>query len=170
MLKDNKGQGKMLRALLDSGCSCSIILKKFTDKAKLTQLKEKDQFKYETYGGYFVSSAAASVSFKFVEFNKHYKNKLITYEFQGEKVNRSKDSTYDMIIGSDLMSDLDIDLLFSEQRIRIGKQPEDYDYIPMKTLGELSDPEACNLIYEMHIQHPILQQEEQRQAKILDAN
>ena len=40
----------------------------------------------------------------------------------------------------------------------------------MKTLGELSDPEACNLIYEMHIQHPILQQEEQRQAKILDAN
>ena len=37
-----------------------------------------------------------------------------------DKVNKSKDSKYDMIIGSDILHELGIDLLFSEERIRWG--------------------------------------------------
>ena len=37
-----------------------------------------------------------------------------------DKVNKSKNSKYDIIIGSDLMSDLNIDLIYSEERITWG--------------------------------------------------
>ena len=103
-----------MRALFDSGCSRSIILKKFTCKSKRTKLEEKDQVHYETYGGHFTSTAVASVALKFIEFNK-YREKLINYNFQVDEYNRSKDSKYDMIIGADLMSDIGIDLLYSQK-------------------------------------------------------
>ena len=40
--------------------------------------------------------------------------------FRMDKVNNSKDSKYDMIIGSDILHDLSIDLLFFEEIIRWG--------------------------------------------------
>ena len=39
----------------------------------------------------------------------------------------------------------------------------------MKTLGTLSDDETCSMIYDLHTTNPILQQEEDRHRKILDA-
>ena len=56
-----------------------------------------------------------------------------------DEVNKSKDSRYDMIIGNDILHDLGIDLMFSEERIWWGNphNPFDYDSIPMKTLGTL---------------------------------
>ncbi len=158
----------MLRALLDSGCSKSIILREFTSKSRRRILDERDHVRYKTYGGYFTSSAVASVPFKLIEFNT-YKDKLINYEFQVDSVQRSKDSNYDLILGSDIMNDLNIDLLFSENKIRIGQKNE-YDSIPMKELGMLSDPDSCSMVYDMHMQSPILQQEEERQGKILDCD
>ena len=168
MVKSKNGKGTMLRALCDSGCSKSIILKEFTEKEKRRSLNEKESLKYKTYGGYFTSSAVASISFKLIEFNS-YKNKLINYEVQVDSVQRRKDTNYDIIIGSDLMNDLNIDLLYSESSIRIG-QEGNYDRIPMKRLGTTSDLNACSMIYDMHIEPPILQQEEKRQGKLLDAN
>ena len=40
----------------------------------------------------------------------------------------------------------------------------------MKTLGTLSDEIACAMIYDLHTISPILQQEEDRQRRILDAD
>ena len=85
MVKDDKGKAKMLRALLDSGCSKSIILREFTSKSRRRILDEKDHVRYKTYGGYFTSSAVASVPFKLIEFNT-YKDKLINYKFQVDSV------------------------------------------------------------------------------------
>ena len=169
MVKDDKGRGRMVRALFDSGCSRSIILKKFTCKSKRTKLEEKDQVHYETYGGHFTSTAVASVALKFIEFNK-YREKLINYNFQVDEYNRSKDSKYDMIIGADLMSDIGIDLLFTEGKIRMGTSPDEHDYILMKDVGTLSDHDTCNIIYDMHTSSVILREEEDRQSRILDAD
>ena len=89
-----------------------------------------------------------------------------------DEVQRSKTCSYDTIIGSDIISDLDIALLFSELWISIGhpSKPEEYDYIPIKVLGVLQDKETYSMVYEIHIMHPILQQERERQSKILDTN
>jgi hypothetical protein len=46
---DSEGRGRMLRALLDSGCSKSIILKQFTEKKRRTKLMGRDRVEYATY-------------------------------------------------------------------------------------------------------------------------
>ena len=40
----------------------------------------------------------------------------------------------------------------------------------MKTLGATQNIQTCNLIYDLHVGSPILQTEEKRQGKLLDAN
>ena len=103
MVKDPKtGNGKMLCALLGSGCTKSIILKKFTLPKAQTRLNEKDCCTYKTYGGHSASSSVALIVFRLVEFNKN-KGLLINYKFQVDKVNKSKDPKYDMIKGSDIL-------------------------------------------------------------------
>jgi hypothetical protein len=44
------------------------------------------------------------------------------------------------------------------------------DTIQMKNLGELQDRKACEMIYNLHTDSPILKEHEERQAAILDAN
>ena len=92
--------------------------------------------------------------------------------FQVDKINKTKDSRYDMIIGNDRLHDLGIDLMFSEERIRWGNKnnPFNYDSLPMKTLGTLSDKITYTMIYDQHTISPILQQEEDGQRRILDAD
>ena len=75
-----------------------------------------------------------------------------------------------MIIGTDLMSNEGIDLLFTEGRIRMGSSNDEHDYIPMKTSGTLSDLKTCNIIYDMHASSVVLREEEERQSKIYGAN
>ena len=115
-----------------------------------TRLNEKDCCTYETYGGHFTSSSVALVAFKLVEFNKN-KDLLINYKFQVDKVNKSKDSKYDMVIGNDILYDLQIDLLYSEERIRLGSpnNPFEYNSITMKELGSMSDTESCAILYDL---------------------
>ena len=111
------------------------------------------------------------MAFRLVEFNKN-KDFLINYKFQVDKVNKSKDSRYDMIIGNDILHyNLGTDLMFSEEIIWWGNphNPFNYDSIPMQTLGTLSDNDMCSMIYDLHTTSPILQQEEDRQRRILDA-
>ena len=77
-----------------------------------------------------------------------------------------------MIIGSDLMSDLDINLRYSEERITWDNPAGNnkYNSIPMKELGILSEKDKYQQINDLHTDSPLLQQEEERQSKILDAN
>ena len=77
-----------------------------------------------------------------------------------------------MIIGNDILHDLGIDLMFSKERIQWGNPNNlfDYDSIPIKILGILSDKTTCSMIYDLHTTSPILQQEEDRQRRILDAD
>ena len=82
---------------------------------------------------------------------------------------QQKDTNYDMIIGSDLMDDLGIVLDYYDKVIRI-KNPKYEDSIPMKKLGMLQCNKISQMIYDMHTESPVLQQEEERQSKILDCN
>ena len=61
MIKISNGKCKTLRALLDSGCTKTIILKQFTEKSNRTYLPPDQQVKYKTYGGYFTSSLVANM-------------------------------------------------------------------------------------------------------------
>jgi hypothetical protein len=96
---DSTDKGRMLRALLDSSCSKSIILKQFTEKKRRTKLMGRDRVEYTTYRGKFQSKSSVSVGFKLIEFaNKQ----TIDYKFQVNELQSSKEARYNMIIGSDL--------------------------------------------------------------------
>ena len=125
----------------------------------------------QTYGGHFTSSSIALVAFRIVEFNKN-KELFIKYKFQADEVNKSKDSKYNMIIGSDILHDLQIDLLYSKEKIRWGSpnNPFKYNSIPMKELGSISDEELCAILYDLQTTTPMLQTEEERLGKILDVD
>jgi hypothetical protein len=154
---DSNRKGRMLRALLDSGCSKSIILKEFTEKKQRNKLMGRDRVEYATYGGKFQSKSSAIVGFKLIEFaNKQQ----IDYKFQADEQQSSNEARYDMIIGSDLLNELSIDI--SHSCIKW-----DGDTISMKNLGELQDKCACEMIYNLHTDSPILKEHEERQPAIL---
>ena len=74
-----------------------------------------------------------------------------------------------MIIESDILYDLQIDLLYSKERIR-WESPDnlfEYDAILMKELGSMSDKESCAILYDLHTTTPMLKTEEERLEKSL---
>ena len=83
------GSEKMVRAMFDSGCSKSIILKEFTAKKRRTKLSKEDQVQYETYGGNFVSKSTGSVKFKLCEFQNH-QDVTVEHQFQVDELQKSK--------------------------------------------------------------------------------
>ena len=82
---DDKGRGKPLQGLLDSGCSRSIIFKKFLSSRRLKKLLgPKDYVTYSTYGGSVVSKSTASVGLRLVKFSN---SKRIDYEVRVDEAN-----------------------------------------------------------------------------------
>ena len=70
-----------------------------------------------------------------------------------------------MIIRSDIMMDLGIDIMYSECCIQMeGKS------VPLKKNGELSDGKYCKHVYNIHTDSLILKQTEEYQGRILDAD
>ena len=134
-------------------------MKKFTDKNQRTKLSDEDSVRYKTYGGKFVSTETARLPIRLVEFG----DETSTHEFQVDA--QETGGKYDMIIGSDIMEEMAIDIVYSDHCIeRNGVR------VPLKLQGELSDEKYCERLYNMHTDSPILQQMEERQGRILDAN
>ena len=115
IVQDN-GSTRMARALLDSGCSRSIILKEFTRSKRQIELDAENQKVYRTYGGKFISKSKASVGLRMVEFERN-SNITIEHEFQVDEEHKSKKSKYDLIIGSDLMWNMGVNICYSKEQV-----------------------------------------------------
>ena len=150
------GKEVIARCLLDTGCTKSMILKKFTDQKRRTKLSDKDSIKYETYGSSFKSSMTASVGFKMVEFKKQ-KNITVEYEFQVDETSDPDKQMYDVIIGNDLLYNMGVNILFKEKEIQWND-----DKISLKTIGAVHDRDMCNMLYSMHTDSPLLRKAEGR--------
>ena len=77
----------------------------------------------------------------------------------------STKSPYDIILWSDFLSLLGIVLKYDKGTIHWGGTD-----IPMKKLGALQDNTICEAIYFIHTQSPLLQDLEEHQQRILDAD
>lgn len=163
-ISDGNGGETMARCLLDTGCTKSMILKKFTETKRRIRLSKEDTIQYETYGSKFISSMTASVGFKMIEFEEH-KHQTIEYNFQVDETSDPDKQAYDVIIGNDLLWNLGINILFREEEIQWEN-----DKIPLKTIGAVRDKEVCEMLYSMHTDSPLLQEAEERQNKMLDCN
>ena len=100
---------KPLRILLDSGTTSSIILKPFLG---LNSKFKRAKTKWNTMGGTFVTRTKARIQFKLPEFAN---NKIIEWTAHVDHVTSPKEAKYEMIIGSDLMTKIGMDLCYSAQ-------------------------------------------------------
>ena len=147
-----------LRILLDSGCSHSILAKKYAT----TKLKPNKQT-FATGGGDLNTEWESKNYFSLTEFSR---SKIINWTF---KVTDSNDLGYDMVIGRDLMTRLKINLLFEQQIVQWeGTQVPMRDF---RNIGKhkLTKSELNAIIQTVN--EPIITQEAtDRMIRILDSH
>ena len=108
------------------------------------------------------SNEESLVELKLIEFSS---NKTITFPCQVDSNTAPSEAPYDVILGSDFMEALGIDIQYSDHTITW-----DGNTIPLKTAGTLEDETICEAIYFAYTQSPLLQAMEARQHQILDAD
>ena len=104
------------------------------------------------------------MGFRFVEFEN---NSDVTVEhlFQVDEIQDPKKAKYDMIIGSNLLWNMGMDIRFSVERVEWLD-----DFIPLKRVNTLVNRQMCEMLYSIHTDDPIIKEAEKRQNGILDAD
>ncbi len=109
---NTRGAGKpkpvTIKVLFDSGGSGTLVTAKYAKKLKLKKTNSTQQ--WVTPAGEMKTTKKAIAQFTIPELHD---NRLLQWDVHVTK----NLGAYDMIIGRDLMEDLGIDILFSEQRI-----------------------------------------------------
>ncbi len=160
-IEDRNGDLVPIRALLDTGTTATILLKKFVRKGRAKSYKGKT-VSWNTMGGSFLTKQKCLVDFKFPEFSN---SKTVTYVVHVDERTPRSTATYDMIIGMDLITDLGINIQTSQKSVEWEGIT-----IPLKERHQLGDPHQLHAIYEEHSVPTAIKQAEHRQAKILDAD
>ena len=154
----NSNKYSDLRVLVDTGCSHSIIVKNYC-KASKSHKKVK---KYATGSGTLTTQYETKVHFSLPEFSD---KKVITWNFS---VTDSKDLGYDLILGRDLMTELKMDILFSQKTLNwegISIPMRDFRRIQKLRLSKYELKAIINEVKE-----PIItQQATERIINILDS-
>ena len=96
-----------LRVLLDTGCSDSLVRAEYAKSGK----EKKSKNIYTTGGGEITTHTQSTIFFTLPEFSD---KKIIKWDFN---VFDDKHLEYDLIIGRDLMSELKLDILFSQSKV-----------------------------------------------------
>jgi hypothetical protein len=118
----------LLIDLADTGVSSSIIFEAYTSKQSIKN-NDDNNITWNTMGGQFITNKTERVYFLFPEFNL---KKQISWVFHVDDSSESS-STYDMIIGQNLLEELGIILNFNCKIVTW-----DTCTIPMKDRGTLN--------------------------------
>ena len=156
---DKTENKRILRCLIDSGSSESIILDEFI--VGLPKKRSKLPQQWTTKGGIFSTDARCAVPFYIVDFSTQ---KKVTWSFHVDNQTRSSKSGYDMIIGRDLLTKLGIDIKFSSSTLMW----EDTE-IPMREFGELRDRQTAYHCYYIKDDVKSTKQLTKRVVEILDS-
>ena len=138
--KNKQVEKKEARVLLDTGSSGSIILNDFTgtlapSSAMTTQ--------WTTKGGIFTTQGTSDIRFRLIEFSTQ---DTINWTFHVDGTKARQQTSYDMIIGRDLLEELGIDISFRNNTITWEEAT-----IPMKEYGTVQNMdfirESVNEVY-----------------------
>ena len=101
---------------------------------------------YTIYGGKFDSTKTVRLLIRLVQFREE----TSSHNFQVDA--QETGGKYNMMIGSDIMEDMGINILYSDHYII-----RDGVCVPLKLQGELSDGRYCERLFNMHTDSLILQ-------------
>jgi hypothetical protein len=150
-----------MRALLDTGTTSTIILRKFVGKGR-ARTNTKKRAKWKTLGGTFTTNYESLLDFKFPEIST---SKVVTWQARVDDKTSSKEAAYDMIMGMDLITSIGIMIDCEKRCIRWGGTE-----VPLKTRATLNNDEILHMLYHAANEPDILQEAEKRQNRILDAD
>ena len=154
-LKKRKDQHP-LRILLDSGTTATIIMAKH---AKYLKTTKDHSVTWKTKAGTFTTKRRAKLFFTLPEFDTEK-----TIEWKAHVDDSDYGGEYDMIIGTDLMATLGIDLKYSTNSI-IWDDVE----IPMKSLDDVRSDTIMTCLYNYCYESNAVQDATNRVQRILDA-
>ncbi len=145
---------KKINILFDSGCGATLVKGSFL--TKLPQ-KKSTHTTWNTKAGTFSTTKKCKCKFMLPEFHAH---RVIEWEVYVD--DSTSLSTYDMIIGRDLMDAIGLDLLFSENLLKW-----DNATVPMRDSSLFEEPSA-NPFAELLSMHDPITTEAERIQRILD--
>ena len=120
MLIQHNGKGTQVKALLDSGASETLVFKKPLKGQKVSKQKKVE---WETAAGTVSTRGTCDISFTLPEFSSSR-----TVQHTVHITNKPISTSYDAIIGRDLLHKLSVDIKYSTKSIEWKDQGE----IPMK--------------------------------------
>jgi hypothetical protein len=132
-----------IHALLDSGTTGTLLLREYMSNRKLKGYKGKP-VKWFSLGGNYITKCKALIQFKLPELSL---NKTINWIWHAGDINNKVYAQYHMIIGSDLKTELGINILYSDQLIKW-----EGNGLPMKPRGYLHEMTRVNAIYHMELE------------------
>jgi hypothetical protein len=118
--------------------------------------------KCKTLGGTFTTDYESLLDFKFREIST---SKVVTWQAHVDDKTSIKEATYDTIMGMDLMTSIGITVNCEQRCIRWGGTK-----IPLKTRATLNYNESLHMLYHAADKPDILQEAENSQNRILDAD
>jgi hypothetical protein len=160
-IKNRDGTVVPMRALLDTGTTATIILREFVGKGR-SYTNTKKRTKWKTLGGTFTTNYESLLDFKLPELST---SKVVTWQVHVDDKTSSKEVAYDMIMVMDLMTYVGITVDCEQRHIRWGGTE-----IPLKTRATLNNEEILHMLYHAANEPDILQEAENRQNRILDAD
>ena len=153
---NTEGQPQAIRVLLDTGTSSTLILRRYVGR-HISTFKTKP-VSWSTMGGQFITRRKALVNFKLPEFSN---SKEINWVMHVDEVTDPARAQYDMVIGTDLLEALNVDISFARKDITWDEVS-----IPMKNRGILSDRDVAETLYEVHKEPSLLKMSEDRHNEI----
>ncbi len=154
--KSKKSKVKILQVLFDSGCTVTIVNREFCKKLRITNKKD---LSWTTKAGTFKTKGSCKIQLCLPELHT---DRIIEYQAHVDDTPIDK-VKYDLIIGRDLMKEVGIDLLFSEEAIKW-----DYAYMPMRNPSVIHRDNIENLNTRTY-QALQVEEEMSRIKSILDA-
>jgi RNase H-like domain found in reverse transcriptase/Reverse transcriptase (RNA-dependent DNA polymerase)/Integrase zinc binding domain len=159
---DRNGKLVPIRALLDTGTTSTLILRDFVKKGRANGYRGHET-EWKTMGGIFKTKKKALIDFKFPELNT---DKKVTWICHVDETTKHENALYDMIIGMDLMTAIGIYVDTEDKIIRWQG-----DTAPLGMKGALNELGTLEAIYNItQSKNTVLEQAEERQGRILDAD
>jgi hypothetical protein len=153
-IKNRDGTVVPMRALLDTATTATIVLREFVGKGR-SRTNTKKRTKWKTLGGTFTTNYESLLDFKFPELST---SKVVTWQAHVHDKTSSKEAAYDMIMGMDLMTCIEIAVNCEQICIRWGGIE-----IPLKTRATLNNDEILHMFYHAADDPDIVQEAETRQ-------
>ena len=159
---DRTGKKCVIRALCDSGTTSTLIFKDYVPRTAIHSHFKQERTRWDTMGGVFETDQKRLIRFKLPEFST---DKTVNWPVHVDTRNQSSPRQYDMLIGSDLMQALGIDIKYTTKVI----QWENVE-VPMKPRGFYTNPDMVQTIYDLVSQPLVISDAEKRHETILDAD